>query len=295
MTTTMSHDLPKIAYKSNIELDIEVMTFAETYNKLSKSSHDPFSSHRILFHLILIVTKNSYSHVVDFKSYTLVEGSSIFIAKNQIHHFTKELKKADGYCIVFNSAFVDKSHYLLSNLNLNRLFNYHIEAPVIHQKEMDNDNLINIANDLRNEYTFSNDFGKSEILSNLLHVLLLKAERAKENQSVKNINLQWLEKFTAFKDMLEIDYPKTRSSRDYASNLFISYKFLNDIVKTLTGKTVKAFIDDFVIIEIKRYLVTTSLSVKEISYKTGFEEPANMVRFFRKNTTFTPLKFREQK
>ncbi|WP_344714552.1 helix-turn-helix domain-containing protein [Winogradskyella damuponensis] len=95
--------------------------------------------------------------------------------------------------------------------------------------------------------------------------------------------------------MLEIDYPKTRSSRDYASNLFISYKFLNDIVKTLTGKTVKAFIDDFVIIEIKRYLVTTSLSVKEISYKTGFEEPANMVRFFRKNTTFTPLKFREQK
>ena len=99
----------------------------------------------------------------------------------------------------------------------------------------------------------------------------------------------------SFKDMLEKEYTKTRSSRDYASSLFISYKFLNDIVKKLTSKTVKTFIDDFVTIEIKRYLVTTSLSIKEISYKTGFEEPANMVKFFRKNTSFTPLKFRQQK
>ncbi len=292
----MTHDLPKIAFKSNIELDIEVMTFAETYHKLSLiSTHDPFSSHRILFHLILIVTKNSYSHVVDFKSYTLVEGSSIFIAKNQTHHFTNELKYAEGYCIIFNSSFVDKSHYLLSSLNLNRLFNYHIETPVIHQNELDNDKLISIADNLHNEYTFPNGFGKSEILSNLLHVLLLKAERTKENQSVKDINIQWLEKFSAFKDILEKEYINTRSSRNYASKLFISYKFLNDIVKKLTGKTVKTFIDDFVTIEIKRYLVTTSLSVKEISHKTGFEEPANMVKFFRKNTSFTPLKFRERK
>jgi AraC-like DNA-binding protein len=292
----MIHDLPKIAYKSNFPLDIDVMTFAETYNKLSQSStHDPFSSHRILFHLILIVTKNTYSHVVDFKSYTLVEGSSIFIAKNQIHHFKKEIKNVEGYCIIFNSAFVDKSHYLLSNLHLNRLFNYHIEAPVIHQKEMENDNLVGIAESLRNEFVFSNDFAKSEILSNLLHVLLLKAERTKENQSVKDINTQWLEKFSAFKDLLENEYANTRSSKYYASRLFISYKFLNDLVKKLTGKTVKTFINDFVTIEIKRFLVTTSLSIKEISYKTGFEEPANMVRFFRKNTTFTPLKFREQK
>ena len=292
----MTHDLPKIAFKSNIELDIEVMTFAETYNKLCQSStHDPFSSHRILFHLILIVTKKTYSHVVDFKSYTLVEGSSIFIAKNQIHHFTKEIKNTDGYCIIFNSSFIDKSHFLLSSLNLNRLFNYHIEVPVIHQREMESDNLISIAESLRNEFTFSNDFAKSEILSSLLHVLLLKAERTKEKQSVKDINLQWLEIFTSFKDMLEIEYPNTRSSKDYASVLFISYKFLNDIVKVLTGKTVKAFIDDYVTIEIKRYLVTTSLSIKEISYKTGFEEPANMVKFFRKKTSFTPLKFRQQK
>ena len=291
----MTHDLPKIEYNSDFELDIDVMTFEETFDKLSLSTnHDPFASHRILFHLIIIVTKNTYEHVVDFKSYTLIEGSSIFISKNQIHHFNKELINAEGYCIIFNSSFVDKSHYLLSTLNLNRLFNYHIETPVIHQKEMDNDSLIGIVENLRKEHLFSNGFGKSQILSNLLNVLLLKAERTKEKQSNKDINIQWLEKFTAFKHLLEEGFLNTRSSRHYASKLFVSYKFLNDIVKQVTGKTVKTFIDDFVTIEIKRYLVTTSLSIKEISYKTGFEEPANMVKFFRKNTGFTPLKFRQK-
>ncbi|WP_298497699.1 AraC family transcriptional regulator [uncultured Algibacter sp.] len=292
----MAHELPKIAFKSNFELDIEVMTFSETFQKLNQSNnHNPFIAHRILFHIILIVTKKSYSHFVDFKSYNLIEGSAIFIAKNQVHHFTKKLIEADGFCIIFNSKFVDKSNYLISSLNLNRLFNYHIESPVIHQKDMNNDNLVSIATRIREEYQFSNNFAKSEILGNLLHVLLLKAERSKEFQSIKSTNNHWLEKFNAFKNMLEKEYTNTRSSRHYASNLFVSYKFLNDIVKNLTGKTVKTFIDDFVTIEIKRYLVSTSLSIKEISYKTGFEEPANMVKFFKKKTNSTPLKFRQQK
>ena len=94
--------------------------------------------------------------------------------------------------------------------------------------------------------------------------------------------------------MLENEYTNTRSSRAYAAKLYISYKFLNDIVKHLTGKTVKAFIDDFVIVEIKRYLVSTSLSINEIGYRTGFEEPANMVKFFKKRVGTTPLRFRQR-
>lgn len=147
---------------------------------------------------------------------------------------------------------------------------------------------------LNQEYFLSKKFAKSEILASLLRVLLLKAERAKELHTIPNVNTQWLEVFSEFRIMLENEYINTRNSSIYASKLFVSYKFLNDVVKKLTGKTVKAFIDDFVIIEIKRYLISTSLSVNEISFKTGFEEPANMVKFFKKNTNTTPLKFRQQ-
>lgn len=291
----MENEIPKIFFNRSKSLDIEVMNFTQIFSKLNQSEgHNPFAAHKIEFFLILIITKNSYSHFVDFKSYILSEGSALFIAKNQVHHFTKELREADGFCIVFNSLFVDKYYFLSDNFKLNRLFNYHIETPVIHQKEMRGDSFIDIAHKLYDEYIFPNTFAKSEILRTLLYILLLKAERAKESQSVSGVKTHWLEIFSKFKNMLEKEYVKTRNSRTYASNLFISYKFLNDIVKKLTGKTVKAFIDEFVTIEIKRYLVSTSLSVKEISYKTGFEEPANMVKFFKKNTNATPLKFRRQ-
>ncbi|APD07930.1 hypothetical protein UJ101_02431 [Flavobacteriaceae bacterium UJ101] len=291
----MEQEIPRIDFNSSHDLGIEVMTFSELFEKLTQSNtHDPFAVHKIEFFFILIVSQKSYTHYVDFKSYTLEEGSALFIAKNQIHHFTKELSTSDGYCIVFNRYFIGENYFLPDNLKLNRLFNYHIETPVIHQKEMGEDSFIGIASKLYDEFIFPNDFAKVDILHALLHYLLLKGERAKEFQSIKGVKVHWLEIFNQFKDLLEKEYARTRNSRVYASELLISYKFLNEIVKKLTGKTVKAFIDDFVVTEIKRYLVSTSLSVKEISYKTGFEEPANMVKFFKKNTHITPFKFRKQ-
>lgn len=271
------------------------MNFEQLYAKLSAiKNHNPFTPHKIEFHLILLVTQNTYSHFIDFKSYELQAGSTLFVAKNQVHHFNKSLEKSEGYGIVFNRSFVNKHYFLSDNLRLNRLFNYHIESPVIHQRQMAEDSLVGLITHLHQEYTSSNHFVKSEILAATLQLVLLKAERAKELHAVSHINPHWLETFNKFKDLLETEYVNTRNSRSYASKLFISYKFLNDIVKKLTGKTAKAFIDYFVTVEIKRYLVSTSFTINEISYKTGFEEPTNMIKFFKKNTNTTPLKFREQ-
>ena len=291
----MKKELPEINLEKHANLNIEVMNFEQLFHSLNQAKdHSPFAPHKIKFYLILTVTKNTYTHFIDFKSYELREGSTLFVAKNQVHHFNKGLQKSDGFGIIFNHLFVDEHYFLNDNLRLNRLFNYHIESPIIHQKEMGEDNLIGSISDLHKEYYTKNNFAKSEILASLLRVLLLKAERAKELHAITNIKTHWLEIFSKFKDILQNEYVNSRNSRVYASKLFVSYKFLNDIVKKLTGFTVKAFIDDFVTIEIKRYLISTSLSVNEISYKTGFEDPANMVKFFKKNTATTPLKFRQQ-
>ena len=64
----MTKSLPKITFKSRIELDIEVMTLSETYEKLTKiEDHNPFKAHKIQFYFIVVLTKGSYSHYVDFR------------------------------------------------------------------------------------------------------------------------------------------------------------------------------------------------------------------------------------
>ncbi|MEM6342262.1 MAG: helix-turn-helix transcriptional regulator [Bacteroidota bacterium] len=291
----MKKELPEIHFDKHKSLNIEVMDFEQLTTKLNQiKGHDPYTPHKIKFFLILLVTQNTYTHFVDFNSYLLKEGSTLFVAKNQVHHFNQELQKAQGYGIVFNHLFVDQHYYLGSHLRLNRLFNYHIESPLIEEPELREANFTDLFSNLHKEYLSKNHFAKSEILAALLQVLLLKAEKAKALHAVDHINPHWLNTFNQFKTILEKEYVNTRSSRAYASQLFVSYKLLNDIVKKLTGKTVKTFIDDFVTIEIKRHLISTSLSINEISYLSGFEEPSNMVKFFKKNTGLTPLKFRQR-
>lgn len=288
-------ELPEIQLGKHTDLNMGVMTFEELFQAFREAeSHDPFAPHKIKFNLILLVTKNAYSHFIDFKSHELKEGSSLFVSRNQVHYFNDGLLKAKGYAVFFNHLFVDKHYFLNDNLRLNRLFNYHIESPVIHQKEMGQDNLVPLIAELHKEYGSENKFVKSEMLASLLRLILLKAERAKELHAFSNVSAYWLETFSNFRDLLEIEYVNTRNSKFYASELIVSYKLLNDIVKKMTGKTVKAFIDAFVTTEIKRYLISTALSVNEISYKTGFEDPTNMVKFFKKNTDVTPFKFRQQ-
>lgn len=290
---TANKEIPNVSFKKNKDLFVEVMDFNLLYERLvNTSDHSPFGAHKIVFYMILLVNEGSYTHFLDFKYYQLNAGSALFVAKNQIQFFTEDIKKAKGYCIIFDYAFLNKHYFLSHNVKFNRLFNYHIELPVIHNSEMGPNHFVDVVEKLHQEHNSPEETGKSEILGSLLNVVLLKAERAKLFRSKIQVNTHWLEVFERFKTLLESNYTTNRNSRLYASEMNISYKFLNDVVKKLSGKTAKKFIDDFVTIEIKRYLVTSSFSVKEICHKTGFDEPANMIKFFKRNTDTTPLKFR---
>ncbi len=290
----MSEEIPSIPFKKDSELYLEVIDLKVFYKKLKDViDHDPFSIHRIEFYMILMVKKNSFSHFLDFEVYDLKAGSALFVAKGQVQHFFENLEDTEGYCIIFNSDFLNKHFFLHSGKKFNRLFNYHIESPVLHPDELGENTFFDIAHRLFEEYKAPEPFAKSEILGSLLNILLIKAERAKEFRSGLKINPRWLETFTEFKNLLEENHAETRSSRFYANSMHISYKYLNDVVKKVSGNSVKRFIDIYVIIEIKRYLITTSYSVKEISHMVGFDEPGNMIKFFKKNTGVTPLKFRQ--
>ncbi|MEM6643520.1 MAG: helix-turn-helix domain-containing protein, partial [Bacteroidota bacterium] len=216
----------------------------------------------------------------------------IFCNENRVHHFTSQLSQSEGYAIIFKSSFLDHNYILLERLQLNRLFNYHIESPVLVPQNLIDEDMEKVVREMYNEMHLSKEKLKPEIVRSLLYVLLLKAERAKEEQVPQYTNSHWIELFHTFKNRLESGYRSTRNARDYAGQLNISYKLLNEIIKNFTNKTAKEFIDHLITMEIRRYLASTSLSIKEISYKIGFEEPSNLVKYFKKHTGSTPLKFR---
>mgnify|MGYP002560152514 CR=1 FL=1 len=87
---------------------------------------------------------------------------------------------------------------------------------------------------------------------------------------------------------------KERKVSHYADKLCISPKHLTTVVKQVTGHSAQSWINEVAVIEARRHLKTTDMTIRQISDKMHFQSSSSFVRFFRKHTGTTPLKYREK-
>ncbi|NQX39059.1 Helix-turn-helix domain-containing protein [Pedobacter steynii] len=66
---------------------------------------------------------------------------------------------------------------------------------------------------------------------------------------------------------------------DYALELSISQRKLQKVTEAVLGKSPKQLIIECLILENKRLLVHGTISIKEIGYHLGFDEPSNFTKF----------------
>ena len=143
------------------------------------------------------------------------------------------------------------------------------------------------------EYYSSDAFAKEDILRLLLKMLLLKAERIKRTLISDQRNAARFLQFGTFRNLIEKHFFETRNAEEYAGMMNISYKHLNEICKSIAGATAKKVIDQFIILEIKRSLSMSDVSIKELTYQLGFDEPTNLVKYFKKHTGQAPSQFKK--
>ena len=84
------------------------------------------------------------------------------------------------------------------------------------------------------------------------------------------------------------------SVREIASLLNTTESKLNELSKFHTGKTAQSVIYGLVASEAKRLLKYENLSVKEVAYQLGFDDPFYFSNFFKKQTKLSPKSYKEQ-
>lgn len=97
-----------------------------------------------------------------------------------------------------------------------------------------------------------------------------------------------------FKGLIIKNYKSMKSPAEYAGILNITSSYLNEVVKSITGFSATYWIQQEVMLEAKRLLCYTDLTVKEISFELGYDDPAYFSRLYHKVTEHTPLTFRKQ-
>lgn len=97
-----------------------------------------------------------------------------------------------------------------------------------------------------------------------------------------------------FQHFVNQHYLTRKTVEAYADLLGLSPDYLSQIVKAATGKTAHRQIAERVLLEAKRLLSYTNLTVAEIADYLGYTEPTHFGRFFRQYVGLTPLVWRKQ-
>jgi len=98
----------------------------------------------------------------------------------------------------------------------------------------------------------------------------------------------------SFQSEVDRHYSKSRSIGDYAAAIGISPTHLNRVCNQIFGTSALGVIERRIVLEARRYLRFSVLSIKEIAYVLGYEDPAYFSRFFRRQTGMTPQEYRDQ-
>lgn len=98
----------------------------------------------------------------------------------------------------------------------------------------------------------------------------------------------------SFFDLLANNFRSGENVSFYAEKIFVSPKYLSMSVKAATGRSAQCWINESVLFESKRLLLTTSMTVREIADIMNFPDSSSFVRFFRTHSGCTPLVFRKQ-
>lgn len=155
------------------------------------------------------------------------------------------------------------------------------------------ENLIQAATTL---YADQNHHFRYEIAKNLLQIWLLdlydKTHRWFTVQDLEGHNRQE-ELLKKFISLIHTHCSSEREAGFYADQLCISTKYLTDICTSLTGKSTKKLIDEFVLLEIKVLLQNTELPIQEISDRLNFPDQSYLGRYFKRHAKSSPSEYRK--
>ena len=289
------NSIPEIDFKSDKKEGAEfaIATSKEIVYGLTPNGYSYFKPHRIAYYAILFILEGEGEHYIDFKKYAYQKGSVVFIAKEQVHYF-QERDDLKALLLTFTERFLEKSSIGSGLMQQLSLYNYRLYSPVLNLNKDQFDIFLSLLQRIKAEYDGPEDFASEEIVQSMLKVFLFLAERIRKKNLQATEKPFYLEEFMQLQRALKQYILENRQVSFYAEQLRVSSKTLNRITIEVAQQTAKQYINDFLMLELKRFLMNTNLSIKEIAYTAGFEAPTNFAKFFKHHSKVTPAEFRKQ-
>jgi AraC family transcriptional regulator, transcriptional activator of pobA len=144
---------------------------------------------------------------------------------------------------------------------------------------------------MKKEYD-RNALSRIDILSGFLKVFMLYISK---NLSINRYKFKLdekSEKVMKFLTLVKRNFQTKRMVADYASEMALSPSYLNNLVKKISGFSASYHIQQCIILEAKRQIVTEKVRMKELVYSLGFYDCAHFSKYFKNKCGMSFSSFR---
>ena len=145
---------------------------------------------------------------------------------------------------------------------------------------------------LHSEYVSAQP-ARDMLLQSLISVLLVWVTRQViQRREARQIPPRGREYLNLFNQQVEARFREQPSVEQLAHRVGISVAHLNSICRELAGQSALQIIHQRLLLEAKRHLIYTPMTISEVADSLGFVDPAYFARFFRRLTGTSPSGFR---
>jgi AraC family transcriptional activator of pobA len=256
----------------------------------------------LVFDFYSISLKRNFNGKMKYgqQEYDFDEGIMFFISPGQVFGIEVEKDSAlkhSGWLLLVHPDFLWNTP-LTKTIKQYEYFSYSVhEALFLSEKE--ETTIINIMQDIEQEYHSNIDKFSQYLVIAQLELLLTYAERFYHRQFVtrKITNHKILNRvediLTGYFNSDALAKKGLPTVQYIAEVLNVSPNYLSGLLKLLTGQSTQQHIHDKLIEKSKERLSTTDLSVSEIAYELGFEHPQSFSKLFKTKTNLSALEFRQ--
>jgi len=234
---------------------------------------------RLTSYFIVLIDGGSITYNLDLQDITLTDGHLLFAMPNQVFIPPTKTANLKYFKVLFDentlALLPQQFPFLVNPLNSQTLIFDNTTRTRVRK-------VFEILNQIHQIDEPPTDI---EIILAYLNTLLAELNSAyfknKEPINILNSNLS---KFIEFKLMVETQLTEQPPVNAIAEKLALTTNSLYRIVKEYAGVSPKDFFTNRLIIEAQRKLQYSTLSVKELAYELGFNDPDYFSRFFKKCT-----------
>lgn len=261
-----------------------------SYQDVSPDAQITQNSYRHHFYELALEINEGCSFQVDSFNLPLKGNRLTIIAPNRLQSILvhKNLPQASkGFSIFFDRDFLGV-HFNESLFKSDFHFLRPDFSPSFELSDKQLNELTNIFSIINYEQKEYGSSGK-ETIRNLTKVIFEKT-KGLDKYSAKSTEISPL--VSKFLELSYSSFLHLHTVKEYALRLSVTPKHLTEIVKEQTGLTALETIHNLKVGYAKGLLQQTNLSVKQIAFELGYENPEYFNVFFKKLTGETPNHFR---